>query len=367
MWALALFGVVLLLQSYFYLFLFRKFLSFNQETSGGSTPFVSVIICARNEEVFLKENLPLVMEQDYPAYEILLIDDGSTDQSGQIMRTFQKKQEASHNKIRIISIHPSESKGKKKALSRGIKEAKGEVLLLTDADCRPASENWIRRMIQGLPQDRGLVLGYGPYKKYKGSFLNKLIRFETLITAIQYFSFALNGKAYMGVGRNLAYHKELFYRTDGFKSHEKIRSGDDDLFVSEVSSVARVGISTTPESFTYSEPKKELKTWIRQKQRHITTSGHYRRYHQLSLGLFYLSQLGFYVLGLILLAEWRYPILVSALIAWRFILFYAVIRSSATRLKEKDLVTMAPLYEFSIIFMQLYIFLKNSVAPPKQW
>jgi cellulose synthase/poly-beta-1,6-N-acetylglucosamine synthase-like glycosyltransferase len=366
MWALALFGVVLLLQFYFYIFLFRKFSAFQQGLTNESKPFVSVVVCARNEEESLKQNLPYLLGQKYPDFELVLVDDASSDGSYQVMRSVERGGNSSP-KINVISIAASESRGKKHALSKGILAARGEVLLLTDADCKPVSKDWIKEMVQAIPDNDGIVLGYGPYKKIKGSFLNKLVRYETLTAAIQYFSYALDGNPYMGVGRNLAYHKSLFKRHNGFKDHEHLLSGDDDLFVSQAASGSRVRICVSPESFTYSEPKRDWKSWIRQKQRHITTSAHYRKRHQYLLGLFYLSQLGFYLLSAILLIYWDYPYLTLSMIGLRFVVFYAVINSGARKLQEKDLITFSPLYEFSIIFMQLYIFIKNLVAPPKQW
>src|SRR5690606_30653635 len=158
-------------------------------------------------------------------------------------------------------------------------KAKNNYLLFADADCRPDSANWIQEMAGRFTNKKELILGYSPYES-KPSLLNLLIRFETVMTAIQYFSFAKAGSPYMGVGRNLAYTNKLFYDTRGFMSHMNIRSGDDDLFVNEAGTKRNTAICDTPESFVYSEPKKTWKSWKHQKKRHISTASNYKKKHQ---------------------------------------------------------------------------------------
>ncbi len=156
-------------------------------------------------------------------------------------------------------------------------------------------------------KEKTIVLGYGAYEKVKNSFLNKLIRFETMIAATQYFSWAKIGKPYMGVGRNLAYKRDEFFKVRGFQDHMKIRSGDDDLFINQAATKHNTAILYTPKSFTLSEPKKTFKTWFYQKRRHTTTAKYYKGFDKFQLGLFFFSQFWFLILAIILLAfqfEW---------------------------------------------------------------
>jgi hypothetical protein len=222
-------------------------------------------------------------------------------------------------------------------------------------------------MMAGYSTKVDVVIGYGAYDKIEHSYLNKLIRFETLLTAIQYFSYALAGKAYMGVGRNLSYTKESFMSSPGFSGHLHLRSGDDDLFVSQVSNGHNVSICDHELSFTTSRPPLTLVSWIRQKRRHITTAPRYRQSIKVSLALFYLSQFFFYVFGFISLISHTYIFIVIPLLLIRFALWYLTLMPAANRLNEKDLIAFGPLYEISIIFMQLYIFLKNIISTPKYW
>jgi glycosyltransferase involved in cell wall biosynthesis len=283
------------------------------------------------------------------------------------MNSFKARNVMSRVSIEIISINNEASKGKKFALTQGVLAAKNEYLLFTDADCIPASKNWIRIITSTFSAKTSLILGYGAYSRIQGSFLNKLIRFETLMTAVQYFSYARAGKAYMGVGRNIAYTKEIFLRAGGFASHRHIRSGDDDLFVNQVSTALNTEICDDPLSFTYSKPETSLTKWLHQKRRHITTSSHYRVYHKFFLGVFYLSQIAFYLLTIVAFVFQEQVNIILGLFLFRFLFWYIILIKSSNKLNEKDLIGFGPLYEISLIFIQLYIFLKNIVSSPKNW
>ena len=361
------FGFLCLVQLYFFLFVFGKYAWRGQPQPEPFHAGVSVVISARNESKNLENNLIPIANQIYPDYEIVIVDDGSTDKTAEILEKFKENHSKQDRPVRILKIPPERSKGKKFALGRGIEAAAKEIVLVTDADCAAGSARWIETMTSALGNGHELVLGYGPYRKIPGSLLNKLIRYETLLTAVQYFSYALNGYPYMGVGRNMAYRRKLFIQADGFQKHQHLRSGDDDLFVKEVATEHNTTICDAKESFMTSEPKKDLAGWIRQKRRHLTTASHYAVSQQVRLTLFYLSQIGFYGLGLALAVGGPYPLLAASFAGIRFAAYYAVLWPSAQKLNEKDLLPFAPLYEISIIFMQLYMFVFNKFYPPKHW
>ncbi len=367
MFLLITFCVVIIIQLYFYFFLFQKYTSYQSQKVELTHDPVSIVISAKNEEANLTYLLPKLAQQDFPIFEIVLVDDASSDETLINMNSFKDLHKNANFEVQVLTITAEDSKGKKQALTQGIKSAHYEHILLTDADCQPKSKHWISHMTHAFSKKTLLVLGYGAYEKRSASFLNKLIRFETLLTALQYFSYALDGKAYMGVGRNLAYKKSVFHAAEGFKKHAHIRSGDDDLFISQVANSENVAICDHPDSFTVSKPHDKLSNWIRQKRRHISTATHYKKTTKFMLGVFYLSQLSFYTLGFIGIILKTELIYFVSLIFLRFIVWYFIIYKAADRLNEKDLTAFGPLYEISIIFMQLYIFLKNIISPPKYW
>ena len=326
---------------------------------------ISIIICAKNEAENLKKNIPLILNQDYSNFEIVLVNDSSFDDSLEIMKSF----EAKNNNIKIVDVKVNEAfwGNKKYALTLGIKASKHDFLVFTDADCKPNSKQWLAHISSHFSNEKSIVLGYGAYAKKKFSFLNKLIRFETVMTALQYFSYAKMGLPYMGVGRNLAYRKDLFFNNRGFNNHMFIKSGDDDLFINEVANSTNTALSFTKESFTISEAKSTFKEWILQKRRHITTASFYKLKHKFLLGLFYSTQLLFWILGISLLISgflWQW---IVALIILRLLIQMVSFGFTAKKLEEIDLVILAPILEIFLITTQLSIFIANLISKPKHW
>ena len=326
---------------------------------------VSVLICAKNEAENLNRFLPSVIAQEYLQFEIVLIDDESQDETLEVMEDFASK----NKNIRIVKVKSIDTflANKKYALTLGIKAAKYDYLLFTDADCKPVSKNWIKSMSSHFSNKKTIVLGYGGYEKIKNSFLNKLIRFETLVTAINYFSFAKLGKPYMGVGRNLAYRKDIFFNINGFTNHMHIRSGDDDLFINQVANKKNTVLSLSTESFTESVPKQNLKDWIKQKRRHITTSQYYKLSHKMLLSLLYISNSLFWLFGIVLLVLNIYIKWIVVIILIKLITQGILIKIATKKLDEKDLFWVFPLLEICLLSLQLYIFINNLFSTPKHW
>ena len=246
-------GGLTIIQSFYYLFFFIRLAAYKTRPKEAiQTHPVSVIICARDEAANLARNLPGALVQQYrTTHEVIVVNDNSFDDSKYLLEEFQRQ----FKQLRIVELK-QEAKlipGKKFPLSMGIKAAKHEILLLTDADCVPASEHWIEQMQATYDDQTEIVLGYGAYTQKPG-LLNKLIRWETVHTALQYLSYALAGKPYMGVGRNLSYKRALFLRHKGFSAHHKIPSGDDDLFINMAATRRNTKINLQKDSFTLSEP-----------------------------------------------------------------------------------------------------------------
>ncbi|RYY84092.1 MAG: glycosyltransferase [Chitinophagaceae bacterium] len=360
-WGLGLFVafcVVAAIQLYYYLYFFRRVGAWKpREREVSRQHPVSVIICARDEDENLARHLPGVLLQEYRSTrEVLVVNDNSVDETRYVLEEFQK----TYKDLHIVELQ-QEAKliaGKKYPLSMGIKEARYELLLLTDADCVPASEHWIFKMQDAFEDDIEIVLGYGAYKKQKG-FLNKAIRFETFHTALQYFGYALAGRPYMGVGRNLAYRKGTFFRNKGFSSINHIPSGDDDLFINKVATKTNTAVVIDPEAFTLSRPKQSWKEWMRQKNRHYSTGKYYQRGIKWLLGLYTLSFVLFYPLFVasMLLFDWRWSLIPLVL---RWITLGFVWGKGMKKLQEKDLFG-------AFIFWDIWLFFYYVIFAPAVW
>ncbi len=278
-------------------------------------PPVSVLVCARNEAPRLRANLPALLRQAYPCFEVLVIDDDSTDDTPETLQRLQQQ----FPQLRVLKTGPKTRPGKKAALEQGIRAARFESLVFTDADCRPAGPNWLAGMAAGLGENAEITLGYGPLRPAPG-LLNRWARFETVQTAMQYFSCALAGWPYMGVGRNLAWQRPLFDRVGGFSGHAKLVSGDDDLLVNAAARRGNTRCCLAPETFVFSDAPASWAAWLRQKRRHLSAGKKYRRRHQLLLGLLAFSQILHYFL---------LPILLTTAFGTISVVFYAVRMASA--------------------------------------
>lgn len=349
------FGAIVLINCiYFLLFSKLFFFKFPEKIALQSYP-VSLIVCAKNEAENLKKHIPLWLQQEYSHFELILINDASTDETLAVMESFA----VDNPIIQIVNVKNNEAfwGNKKYALTLGIKRAKSERLIFTDADCYPASKMWLSRMVAHFSAEKKIILGYGAYEKRPG-LLNKLIRFETLMTAIQYLSYANAGMPYMGVGRNLAYSSSLYYENNGYMGHINLASGDDDLFVNEAATTSNVSVCMDKDAFTYSIPKKSFQDWISQKKRHYTTASFYKLNHRFLLSLYFLSNILFWVLALISLFTdfWKISL---PFIFIRVLFQYIIIGKAAKKLRELDLVAFFPFYEIFLILTQLSIFISK--------
>ncbi|QJD97493.1 glycosyltransferase [Mucilaginibacter robiniae] len=321
------------------------------EVEPNSLP-ISVIISARNEAENLQRYLPTILEQLYPTFEVVVVNDCSVDDSHNVLLHFSEKYP--HLKLVTVTEHRKFKTGKKFALTMGIKAARYEHLLFTDADCEPASENWITLMAQNFTGTTEIVLGYSPYRKTAG-FLNAFIRFETLRTAINYLSAALGRKAYMGIGRNLAYTKSLFFKRKGFASHLHVLSGDDDLFVNQNATADNTVIEIHPGAFTYSEAKSTFSSYFRQKKRHMGVGGLYKARHKWLLSLDAVSGFLFYILLVLSLYYRLQPLVLGSVYVLKLLVQWIVFRKAAHKLGNASLLWFLPFWDL-IYYVYLNVF-----------
>lgn len=356
------FGAAVLIQLLYFLLIYRK-LAFYKEPKEEFKDAVSVVVCGYNEAENWKRLLPLLLEQEYPKFEIVVVNDQSTDNTKFVLKEWDW-----HPKLKVVTIddHVKKGLGKKFALTLGIKAAQYEHLLLTDADCYPKDKQWIASMVQHFSNQKQIVLGYGGYEKHTG-LLDKLVRFDTFHVALQYLSYALVGQTYMGVGRNLAYKKSLFFDNKGFASHIHIPSGDDDLFIREVATSKNVSIAVSRSSQTLSEAKTTWASWVRQKTRHLSTSGHYSFSHKFLLASWAISQSMFWVLGITLISLDVCVQEVALLMGLRLLLQGFVYFKVMKRLEEKDLFWLFPLWEVLQLFFQFIFVISNLFNRKKSW
>ncbi len=333
------------------------------DTPVGNLP-ISVIISARNEYKNLNYNLPFILKQDYPDYEVIVVNDCSSDESEFILEEYEKAYP--NFKVVTVNEHARFKTGKKFALTLGIKAAKHEHLLFTDADCMPASEQWISLMARNFVDQTQIVLGYSPYKKTSG-FLNLFIRFETLKTAVNYLSAALCGDAYMGIGRNLCYTKTLFFKNKGFASHMHVMSGDDDLFVNQNATTDNLTIEIHPDAHTISTAKETFIAYYKQKRRHMGVGKLYKNKHRRFLSFDAISGFLYYVLLIVFLALNFEVIMVVGLYVFRLVFQLLLYKKIYKKLNCADLIWWLPFFDI-IYYIYLNLFgLIGTFSKTTQW
>lgn len=347
---LGIFILAFLVQAYYYLGHFLKLAKYKipETKTSGNYP-VSVIVSAHNEIENLVNLIPALLHQEYPTFEVIIVDDRSEDGT----YDFLKEQCSKITNLRFIRVNetPEYMSPKKYALTLAIKAAQYEHMLFTDADCTPASNHWIKQMESGFILGKEIVLGYSQYEKHTG-FLNLFIRFETFFTAVQYLSYALSRKPYMGVGRNLSYKKTVFFANKGYHPYVKVLSGDDDLFINSVANKDNTSIAIHKDAQTTSIPKMSYKSWFLQKKRHLSVGKYYNKASKYLVGTLHFSTALFYITLPILCFNENYLLIALSIYGVRLILAYTLMYAIAKKLQEKIEIYLLPILE--IVYLMYY-------------
>lgn len=354
---IAILSITALLRFSVYFILTKKVLAHKEKLSTDQNEGVSVIICAKNEIHNLKQNLDIILNQQYPTFEVIVIDDYSTDDTWHYLQSITCS--------KLVPIQALEDKlGKKYALQTGINKAKYDLLLLTDADCRPSSPNWIAHMASNvLHNQKDIVLGFSPMQKV-ANFLGLLSRYETLHTALMYLGSSLLGYTYMGVGRNMLYRKSYFLAKGGFSDQLQTAAGDDDLLIQKLANRENVAICMHQEAWIYTSPRTTIKSYFQQKSRHIGVAHLYLHSFKISLMIWAIIQLLFYIslcLGLYL--AWKLTILFYFIF---IIAVLVVLHPIAKKWKDSMLSIGFPIFDLCFTMLNP-LFLIYSKLKNKTW
>ncbi len=357
------FASVATLQLFFYWGIFSRTMA-APKTYTPSKVGISVIICARNNYTFLEEHLDLILNQKHVDFEVIVVNDGSTDGTIDFLDTKAKE----HARLKVLHLDIDERfhRGKKFAQTIGIKAAAHELMVFTDADCAPASDQWLNIMSKHMTPDKSIVLGVGNYKR-KASITNWIIQLETFHSLMLYINFALAKMPYMGVGRNLSYKRSLFFSVKGFASHQHLLSGDDDLFVNETATKANVNVCLDPNAFTVSEPKASFGQWMTQKKRHYSTGKMYKFSHRFVLALYSFSLLFYYILGTLAILDEQFLIPVLAIIGFRFLTQAIVLFRNMKVFDYLKYYWLFPFLDLGILLIHIFIGVRGYFSKPLRW
>ena len=328
-------------------------------------PPVSIIICAKNEAKNLLQNLKIVLIQQYKVFEVIVVNDQSDDETIDVLVDYYKR----NKNMRVVNIDKSEAKpyaGKKYALMKGIELAQYDTIVVTDADCRPATTHWLAKLVGTYLYETKIVLGHSPYEVESG-FLNKVIRYENFMTGLQYFGFAKLGMPYMGVGRNLSYKREMFNSFGGFEKSKNILTGDDDLIVNATATGKNTEICIDKDAFTWSRAETTFSGWLNQKKRHLRSGFKYKFVHQALLFLFALSNVALYVLFAMVLIKGIW--LKWALATFAGLLIFKLLSTFKVykKLAMEDLRFFSPILDLTFAVYLVTIFVLLLIKPKDTW
>jgi len=360
------FSSAAVIQLFYYLFFYLSvYLKSLPETKMTREP-VSIIICARNEAENLWNFLPAVLEQDYPDYEVIVVNDCSEDNSYEILGKYLAQYP--HLRISTVNKDPKFTHNKKFAQFIGIKAAKNEILLFTDADCQPESDKWLEGMTSHFDEKINFVLGYGGYLRENG-LLNKYIRYDSMTIAMQYLGMAIRGIPYMGVGRNLAYRRSVFFTNKGFGLHNHVISGDDDLLVNTIATGKNTSVEFRMGTHTRSVPSANINEWIIQKKRHLTTAPYYKLRDKLLLTAEPLTRMLFYTSFIVLLSFiflWPWVLAVFGLRLITQIIVFTLVQK---KLNEPGLLAYLLFFDIFSPVINIFAFLSNalSISGKNKW
>lgn len=328
-----------------------------EKAAGSAQPPVSVIVYAKNESENLRRNLYAVLQQEYPEYQVVVVNDGSTDESDDVLKRYENQYP--HLYHTYVPEDVKYLSRKKLALTIGIKAAKYDILLFTEAGCLPSSPRWIARMARHFTEGTDLVLGFCAYDASKG-LLNKLAAYDNLLTGLQYLASALAGHPYTGNGKNLAYRKKLFFDHKGYSQTLNLQAGDDDLFVNRLATGSNTRVEYSPESITRIVPFDRLRVWKEMKVSRAATMRYYRggqpAFYRAGAWCRFLFLLG--CAALIVTGFTGNPVSAAAgagLYALFFLIQAVVLRKSARMLGQKPLTGWLPLLNVVLPVYDLYV------------
>ena len=359
---LAVIFVLFVIQVSYYIFIYSRTLRYMKSVDGGYVPYtkepygVSVIVYAKNDAEHLGVYLPQILTQNYPNFEVIVVNDGSTDETRDIVTRLESEYDNLYQ-----TYIPDEARSlsrKKLALTVGIKASKYDIVILTNANCSPAGKNWLSYMMRNFVEGVDIVAGYA-YMDGAGQKKRRYVAYDRLMFVLRYVSYILLRKTYMAEGYNLAYRKYLFFKNKGFSRHLNLHYGDDDLFINEVATSDNTRVELSPESWMVVHYENNFKAWQELKLRYDFTSGYLNSNSKIMFGLERLTVYLFYVSVIVLFVYGFYCNLFFsgiALLLWllRFIVQVMVYRRTAKRLSSNRLFFLLPIFDFMQTFVNVY-------------
>lgn len=233
---------------------------------------ISVIIVAHNQATQLEKNLPLILEQEYAPFEVIVINDCSTDHTEDVLKEMSLRYKNLYHTFTLPTARYISRR--KLAITLGVKASKYDWIVMTEADCQPVSNQWLQLLARNCIPKIDLVLGYANYQ-LESTLFNQMIVIDRLLENVRFLSQVIyNDQAYRGDGCNMAFRKSAFYNKDGFLSNLALIRGEDTLLVNDLALQGRTRVECHPQSIIHQESPVRAKSWITDKVIYLETRLH---------------------------------------------------------------------------------------------
>ena len=358
-----LFGIITFLELIYYYVIFARF-SFHKKKKAVSIQQVpvSVIMVVKDAAGVLLKTLPRLLNQQYAQFEVVIVNDNSQDETKLLVLEYQQQ----YKNIKLVDLDSAVTtiRGKKFAISMGVRCASYEHLLFTDPECTPSSSHWLGKMAENFVGQTRIVLGYSTYQKRNNPF-NRMLHFDTLLNAVEYFSLARIHSTYRGDFKNLAFTAPLFDKQRGFATHNHISYGEEDIFISRAATKNNTAIEFSPDAVTVLQRASNFRYWKDHK-----------------LGLFYTRKLntfknrfllnGYAIINLLFYIALTFAILFTlsdmillivtlSIAAVRLISQYLVFGFAAKRLNEKQVIPCLLIYDLIFAILNPLYFISAQI------
>jgi len=357
------FAIAAIIQLFYFWVFFSRLAFYRRKNIETRQPPVSVIITSHSELNFLGDNLPFILQQDYPEFEVVVVNDNSDDDTSDFLTQLSLETP----NLQVVELKQSLNwfKGKKFPLSIGIKSAKYDFVVLTDADCHPTSSTWLSEIVSASKPNTEIVLGYSTFATTSG--INRLLRFTAFYDALFFLSMALSGIPFKGNGKNLAYKRQLFYRQQGFISHYIIKAGDDELFVNKAAKKRNTEVMISNDSRVISQKPITLGDWLKKEKTRLSLRRHFRFPHRLLLSLYALTSLLFYGLFTTLLVLHISWIILVPVLMLRILSQWILFGKGTKKLSERGLWFLSPIFEFFIMLTDIILWFIILFTKKNKW
>jgi cellulose synthase/poly-beta-1,6-N-acetylglucosamine synthase-like glycosyltransferase len=291
-----------LIQILYSLILFRKPQAYEKRREANivydeELPAISIIITSKNNSFELEKNLPYFLNQNYPKYEVIVVNSGSTDDTDLVLKAAELKYPQLYHTF--IPSGADEINEKKLAITLGAKAAKYDFILFSESYCRPTSNNWVREFGKEFIKGKEILLGYSRVVFTSKVGFRNYICYDNLIQHLKFLSLTIAGKPFMGIGRNMAYKKELFFKNKGLSSVLGIDNGEDDLYINKISNKSNTGVVLSKDSITETDSVDSFSTWRSIKSKYLYTKQFYKGPAKYILGFETFTKYSYYIILLL--------------------------------------------------------------------